>query len=124
MLDNYPDGHLTLVLKTADGEPYDLRGRATGAVIEVCPASNRRIGGILDCRYHPVHRFAQHGLRFVVASDDPGIMGIRLVDEIEWVVQQLGLEEAGRQGLLDAAWSSRSEVLSGRHRCIEKKTDT
>ena len=90
------------------------RVRSTGAVIEVCPTSNRRIGGIGDPDHHPVHRFLAAGLRVVVASDDPGIFGTTLADEIEWVRRAARLSDEEVRTLRDNAWSARSEVLTGR----------
>lgn len=90
------------------------RVRATGAVIEVCPTSNRRIGGITEPAHHPIHRFLAAGLPLVVATDDPGIFGITLADELDWVCQHTDQGAALRQQLIDTAWTSRSEVLSGR----------
>ena len=90
------------------------RVRSTGAVIEVCPTSNRRIGGIGDPDHHPVHRFLAAGLRVVVASDDPGIFGTPLADEIVWVRRAARLSDEEVRTLRDNAWSARSEVLTGR----------
>jgi hypothetical protein len=88
--------------------------RSTEAVIEVCPTSNRRIGGIEDSAHHPIHRFLSAGLRVVVSSDDPGIFGTDLPAELDWVCGQAG-EPGGLRGqLVGAAWQSRSEILSGR----------
>lgn len=92
------------------------RVRATGAVIEVCPTSNRRIGDIDDPEHHPVHRFLEHGLPVVVASDDPGIFDTTLESEIEWVARHAGLERDQAEDLAHGAWSYRSELLSGRER--------
>ena len=86
----------------------------TGSIIEVCPTSNRRIGGLLDDAHHPVHRFHERGIPFVVASDDPGILNVDLVHEIDCVVQQCGMTSDERNTLIARAWQSRSEVLSGR----------
>lgn len=83
----------------------------TGAVLEACPTSNRRIGGIDDPAHHPIHRFLAAGLPVVVASDDPGIFGIDIEHELDWAVTHAG---ASRQELVDNAWRCRSEVLSGR----------
>jgi len=91
------------------------RLRATGAVVEVCPTSNLRIGGIADARHHPVHRFLEHGVPFVVASDDPGIFDTTTRDELAWVVREAALEPGAVEDLVERAWRSRSEVLSGRH---------
>lgn len=90
------------------------RVRESGAVIEVCPSSNLRIGGIDDPRHHPVHRFAERGVPFVVASDDPGIFGTTLRDELDWVERALGLDAAGARDLVARSWRCRSEVLVGR----------
>ena len=90
------------------------RVRSTGAIIEVCPTSNRRIAGLTESRYHPVHRFLERGLPIVVAADDPGIFGVRLDEEIDWVVDQTGIGSEGREALVQAAWDARSERLVGR----------
>jgi adenosine deaminase len=90
------------------------RVRATGAVVEVCPASNRRIGDIGDPDHHPVHRFLEHGVRVVVSTDDPGIFDVTLDQEIDWVVAAAGLTPAERDDLIADSWRARSEVLSGR----------
>ena len=90
------------------------RVRAAGAVVEVCPTSNRRIGGISDPSHHPVHRFLERGLPFVVSSDDPGILGVTLDDELDWVAATAGLDFDARRDLAASSWRYRSEVLSGR----------
>jgi hypothetical protein len=90
------------------------RVRSTGAVIEVCPTSNRRIGGIDDPAHHPIHRFLVAGLRVVVASDDPGIFGVTLEDELAWVKKTAGLGDEAMRALRKNAWEARSEVVAGR----------
>jgi adenosine deaminase len=90
------------------------RVRATGAVVEVCPTSNLRIGGIADPLHHPVHRFLEHGVPIVVASDDPGIFDTTVRDELAWVAREAALEPGAVEALIERAWRSRSEVLSGR----------
>jgi adenosine deaminase len=92
------------------------RVRAAGAVIEVCPASNARIGNIGDPAHHPVHRFLEHGLRVVVSTDDPGIFDVTLDHEIDWVVEAAGLAPGERDDLIAESWRARSEVLSGREK--------
>jgi adenosine deaminase len=92
------------------------RVRSTGAVVEVCPTSNLRIGGIDDPAHHPVHRFALSEVPFVVASDDPGIFDTTLARELDWVVRHATPDPDARRALLERAWRSRSEVLSGRER--------
>jgi adenosine deaminase len=88
--------------------------RASGAVVEVCPTSNLRIGGIADPLHHPVHRFIDAGVPFVVASDDPGIFDTTVRDELNWVAREAALEPGDIEGLLERAWRSRSEALTGR----------
>ena len=90
------------------------RVRANGAVVEVCPTSNLRIGGIADPLHHPVHRFLDAGVPFVVASDDPGIFDTTVRDELDWVAREAGLEPGAVEDLIERAWRSRSEVLTGR----------
>lgn len=88
--------------------------RRAGAIVEICPTSNLRIGGISDPLHHPVHRFLDHGVPFVVASDDPGIFDTTVRDELEWVAREARLEPGAVEDLVERAWRSRSEVLSGR----------
>ncbi|WP_059008791.1 amidohydrolase family protein [Streptomyces specialis] len=90
------------------------RVRASGAVIEVCPTSNRRIAGITDPARHPVHRFLAAGLPFVVSTDDPGLFGITLDDELDWVCAHTGGGPDLRHRLVRAGWEYRSEALTGR----------
>ncbi|HEY7592001.1 MAG TPA: hypothetical protein VH969_02500 [Actinophytocola sp.] len=91
------------------------RIRAAGVVVEVCPTSNRRIGGITDPAHHPVHRFLAADLPVVVSSDDPGIFGTTLGDELDWVCRHADGGAELREHLVETAWRSRSEVLTGRH---------
>ena len=88
--------------------------RALGSVIEVCPTSNRRIGGIASPERHPVKRFIADDAPFIIASDDPGIFGITLADEIAWVKEHHQLPDDVLQHIVELSWSSRSEMLVGR----------
>jgi adenosine deaminase len=90
------------------------RVRTTGAVIEVCPTSNRRIAGIADPRHHPVHRFIAADLPVVISTDNPGVFDTTLADELDWVCQHTGGGDELRRRLLETAWRSRAECLSGR----------
>jgi adenosine deaminase len=91
-----------------------VRVRAAGAVVEVCPTSNLRIGGIADPLHHPVHRFIESSVPFVVASDDPGIFDTTVRDELDWVAREAGLEPGAVEDLIERAWRARSEAISGR----------
>ena len=88
--------------------------RLLGAVVEVCPTSNRRIGGIQDADHHPVHRFMDNGVPFVVGSDDAGIFDTTLAKEMGWVIDAAGLGEDAFDELAERSWHYRSEVLTGR----------
>ncbi len=101
-------------LRRARGSPTCARARSTrwracarrGAVVEVCPTSNLRIGGIADPLHHPVHRFLDAGVPFVVASDDPGIFDTTVRDELAWVAREAGLEAGAVEDLIERAWRS------------------
>ena len=88
--------------------------RALGSVIEVCPTSNRRIAGIERPEHHPVKEFIASDAPFVVATDDPGIFGTTLADEIAWMMEHHHLPSDAMEHLVDRSWNSRSEVLTGR----------
>jgi hypothetical protein len=99
------------------------RIRDAGSIVEVCPASNRRIGGFVAdaTRVHQMHRLHQHGVPFVVCSDDPGLLNVKLVDELEWVVTHLLPSTAThderhqlRRTLVQRSWDARSEIISKR----------
>jgi adenosine deaminase len=96
-------------------QDYAMRRiRSIGAVVEVCPTSNRRIGSITDPAHHPVHRFLAAGLPVVISSDDPGIFGTTLAEELDWVCTHTGGGPDLRRELIATAWNSRSEILTGR----------
>ena len=59
---------------------------ALGAVIETCPTSNLRIGGVPDPAHHPIHAFLDSQVNLAICADDPGIFDITLADEIDWVL--------------------------------------
>ena len=57
-----------------------------GTVIEICPTSNLRIGGIPDSLYHPIHRFLDSKVNLAICTDDPGIFDTTLEHELDWVL--------------------------------------
>ncbi|HIM56379.1 MAG TPA: hypothetical protein EYM39_06715 [Candidatus Latescibacteria bacterium] len=67
----------------------------SGTVIESCPTSNLRIGGVPDAARHPIHRFLRSQVNLVVGADDPGIFDSPLAAEIDWVVAHSGLDARG-----------------------------
>ncbi|MBK7894224.1 MAG: hypothetical protein IPJ90_04910 [Anaerolineaceae bacterium] len=58
-----------------------------GTVIECCPMSNLRIGGVPDAKHHPIHKLLASPVNLCLCTDDPGTFDITLASEIEWVVQ-------------------------------------
>lgn len=62
-----------------------------GTVIECCPTSNLRIGGVPDAKHHPVHRFLASKVNLAICSDDPGNFEVTLASEIDWVLRQTGM---------------------------------
>ena len=109
---DYDDGRLEEVRRRQRYAATCIKG--LGSVIEVCPTSNRRIGGISDGRHHPVRQFSDFGVPFVVGSDDPGIFDTTLADEIKSAIAIAGLPADSHEQLVERAWQSRSEVLTGR----------
>ncbi len=57
-----------------------------GTVIETCPTSNLRIGGVPDPAHHPIHTFLNANVNLVIGADDPGIFDSPLASEINWVL--------------------------------------
>ncbi|NKB71992.1 MAG: hypothetical protein GKR89_33360 [Candidatus Latescibacteria bacterium] len=62
-----------------------------GTVIECCPNSNLRIGGVPAPEHHPLHRFLRSQVNLVICSDDPGNMDAPLASEVEWVVKHTNM---------------------------------
>jgi len=90
------------------------RVRATSAVVEVCPTSNRRIAGLRDDALHPIHQFVAWDVPFVVASDDPGLFGVSLSEELDYACAIVGARSLTREALISRSWRYRSEALVGR----------
>lgn len=61
-----------------------------GTVIECCPTSNLRIGGVPAAEYHPIHKLLASPVNLCLCTDDPGTFDITLASEIEWAVQNTG----------------------------------
>jgi hypothetical protein len=61
-----------------------------GTVIETCPTSNLRIGGVPSPAEHPVHRFLDSGVNLVISADDPGTFNTPLAAEVRWVLEHSG----------------------------------
>ena len=62
-----------------------------GTVIESCPTSNLRIGGVPSPATHPLHRFLKSQVNLVIGADDPGIFDSPLAAEVDWVLKHMQL---------------------------------
>ena len=58
-----------------------------GTVIESCPTSNLRIGGVPSPSVHPLHRFLKSQVNLLIGADDPGIFDSPLAAEVDWVLE-------------------------------------
>jgi hypothetical protein len=77
--------------------------QARNVIVEVCPTSNLRIGAIPDFSQHPFHRFSEAGIPMAICTDDPGVFGVTLKDEIDLVAQSCGISETELQSRLGMA---------------------
>lgn len=53
----------------------------TGAVLDICPISNVKLGVVPSLREHPLRRLLQAGVTCTVSTDDPVSFGNCLLDE-------------------------------------------
>ena len=66
-----------------------------GTVVEICPTSNRILGGVDDPARHSMHRLLASNVDVVIGADDPGIFDSTLADEVEWVRTHSRLDSPG-----------------------------
>jgi len=65
--------------------------KAKNTVIESCPTSNLRIGQIQDGKYHPIRKFKEYDINYVIGTDDPGIFDIDWNSEYHFAEDLLSL---------------------------------
>ena len=63
-----------------------------GAMIESCPTSNLRLGGVPNPASHPIHRFLDSSVDLAICADDPGIFNAPLATEVDWVDQHTNIK--------------------------------
>ena len=63
-------------------------------VIETCPTSNLRIGGVPRPADHPLHRFLDSRVDLAIGADDPGIFDSPLAAEVDWAARHTRLAPA------------------------------
>jgi len=74
-----------------------------GIGLESCPTSNLHISAVANYAEHPIKRLADHGVKFCLNTDDPGISAIDIVHEYEIAAPAVGLTaEQIRQSQIDA----------------------
>ncbi|TGK01371.1 adenosine deaminase [Leptospira langatensis] len=104
----------TQVSETKAFQEYCMdRIRNTHAIIESCPSSNEYIGMVRDRAHHPLIRFARHGLKFTISTDDPGIFGTDIREEYR-KAESLGLSQDQLEKVRRDSFLYTSEILSGR----------
>jgi adenosine deaminase len=62
--------------------------------LENCPTSNWLTQCVPDLAHHPLPRFLRAGVPVCINTDDPGIFGVTLPQEIEVCRSQMGMSEA------------------------------
>lgn len=76
---------------------------AKGIGLESCPTSNLHISAVANYAAHPIKRLADHGVKFCLNTDDPGISAIDLAHEYSIAAPAVGLSpEQVRQSQRDA----------------------
>jgi len=74
-----------------------------GIGLESCPTSNLHISAVANYAEHPIKQLADHGVKFCLNTDDPGISAIDIVHEYEVAAPAIGLTaEQIRQSQIDA----------------------
>jgi adenosine deaminase len=68
--------------------------RDRGVILEMCPTSNLRTGGIRSLPEHPARRLLDEGVRVTINTDNPGLFAIDLTHELEVARDVLGFTDA------------------------------
>jgi hypothetical protein len=63
------------------------KAAARGTVFEVCPSSNYLCQGVASVAEHPLAKLVAGGLRCTLNTDDPGMFGVDLNNEVEIAVR-------------------------------------
>lgn len=71
--------------------------------LEVCPSSNVALGVVPDLAAHPLPRLLAAGVALSIATDDPALFGVDLVDEYLRCAGQFGWGVAELRGLAFAS---------------------
>lgn len=77
--------------------------RNNGIPLEVCPTSNVQTGTVRDLKSHPLVEFMEQGVAVNLSTDDPGVCGITLTDELVRTVRECGLVTENMRSFMLAA---------------------
>jgi hypothetical protein len=84
-------------------------------LIESCPSSNVAVGGIRGFAQHPIGEFRDAGLRVTVSSDDPGLFGGLVEEELASLYETGALNGSNGDGteLMQVIQASARATASG-----------
>ena len=84
-----------------------------GIGLESCPTSNLHISAIDNYASHPIKQLADHGVKFCLNTDDPGISAIDIAHEYNIAARAVGLTDEqvhqSQRDALDMAFLSKAE---------------
>jgi adenosine deaminase len=74
-----------------------------GVTLEMCPTSNWLTRGVAAVAEHPIRRLLHDGVKVTLNSDDPGLMGIDLVQEWKTARDRIGFTAEDFRRVTDSA---------------------
>jgi adenosine deaminase len=84
-----------------------------GIGLESCPTSNLHISAVENYASHPIKQLADHGVKFCLNTDDPGISAIDIAHEYNIAAPAVGLTDEqvlqSQRDALDMAFLSEAE---------------
>ena len=80
-------------------------------VLELCPTSNVLTQAVSSVGEHPIQSLMQRGVRTTINTDDPGVMGLTLMDECMALQTHLGMTS----NTFTNATNGRAKRLSFQH---------
>ena len=84
-----------------------------GIGLESCPTSNLHISAVENYASHPIRQLADHGVKFCLNTDDPGISAIDIAHEYNIAAPAVGLTNEqilqSQRDALDMAFLSKAE---------------
>ena len=88
---------------------------SSGIGLESCPTSNLHISAVENYAAHPIKQLADHGVKFCLNTDDPGISAIDIEHEYQTAAPAIGITPGqlrkSQQDGLEMAFLSAAEKL-------------